>query len=170
LVDRKKFRINKQIQAPRILVINEDGKKLGIMVPEEGRRLAHEAGLDLVELSPHENPPVCKIMDFGKYLYKLSKKEKAQKKSGTQLKEMRLSAKISDHDYNYKMKHIREFLESGDKVKVTIFFKGREIVHADRGRRVLERLIEDTSDVGKPEKNVALRSRVMSVVLSPQKK
>jgi translation initiation factor IF-3 len=140
------------------------------MVPEEAMRFAREAGLDLVEIAPDANPPVCKIIDFGKFLYQISKKEKQHRKKSTpQTKEIRLSVKISDHDYSYKLKHIREFLEEGNKVKVTIIFRGREIVHNEKGIELMERVIKDVSDIGKAEFQPKLLGRVMAMVLSPSR-
>lgn len=167
---RTRFRVNERIKAQQVRVINEEGKQIGIMVPEEAMRFAREAGLDLVEIAPDANPPVCKIIDFGKFLYQISKKEKQHRKKSTpQTKEIRLSVKISDHDYSYKLKHIREFLEEGNKVKVTIIFRGREIVHNEKGIELMERVIKDVSDIGKAEFQPKLLGRVMAMVLSPSR-
>ncbi len=167
---REKFRVNERIKSPQVRVLNEEGRQIGIMIPEEALRLAREAGLDLVEIAPEANPPVCKIIDFGKFLYQLAKKEKQQrKKMASQLKEIRFSVKISEHDYSYKVKHIREFLEDGDKVKVVVLFKGREIVHSEKGFEVMGKVINDVADIGKPVNEPRLIGRTISVVITPSK-
>lgn len=167
---RNRFRVNERIKASQVRVLNEEGKQIGIMIPEEALRLAREAGLDLVEIAPDATPPVCKIIDFGKFLYQLSKKEKLQrKKSSSQLKEIRFSVKISEHDYSYKVKHIRNFLENGNKVKVTVLFKGREIVHSDKGFELVNKVISDVTEVGKVAVEPRLLGRAITMILAPSK-
>jgi len=131
---------------------------------------AHELGLDLVEVSPNSRPPVCRIMDFGKYKYELSKKDKlAKKKQHTfQLKEMRYRPKIDEHDYQFKTRHVREFVESGSKVKVFVFFRGREMAHIEFGRKILDRVVTDLADVAVIDVPSRLEGNNMSMVLSPR--
>ena len=143
---------------------------MGILPTTEALNRAAEAGLDLVEVSPNSRPPVCRIMDFGKYKYELSKKDKiAKKKQHTfQMKEMRFRPKIEEHDYQFKTKHVREFLESGNKVKVFVIYRGREMAHLEFGRRVLDRVIEDMEEIALVDVTPKLEGRNMSMILSPK--
>ena len=126
--------------------------------------------MDLVEVSPNSRPPVCRIMDFGKYKYELSKKDKLAKKKQHvfQLKEMRYRPKIDEHDYQFKTKHVREFLESGSKVKAFVLYRGREMAHTELGRKILDRLIEDMSDIAVVDVQPKLEGRNMNMILSPK--
>lgn len=148
-------------------VVKEYGEQVGIKPINEALQLAYEDGLDLVEISPNANPPVCKIMDFGKYKYELSKKEKSSKKkqATVNLKEIRLRPKIEEHDYDFKMKHARKFLEAGNKVKASVLFRGRELAHKEFGRKILDRLQEDLSDISKVEREPLLEGRNMVMYL-----
>ena len=143
---------------------------MGILPTNEALNRAAEAGLDLVEVSPNSRPPVCRIMDFGKYKYELSKKDKlAKKKQHTfQMKEMRFRPKIEEHDYQFKTKHVREFLESGNKVKVFVIYRGREMAHLEFGRKVLDRVIEDLDEIAMVDVPPKLEGRNMSMILSPK--
>jgi len=136
---------------------------LGIQTFQYGLSLAEERGLDLVEVAPNADPPVCRIMDFGKYKYELSKKEKLNKKKQVTInvKEIRLRPKIDGHDFDFKAKHARKFIESGNKLKATVIFKGREMAHREFGQKVLRRLIEDLSDVAKVEREPLMEGRNM---------
>lgn len=133
----------------------------------EANRMAIEAGFDLVEIVPNSNPPVCKIIDFGKYKYELSKKEKIQKKKQhvISLKEIRLSPKIEEHDYNFKLNHARKFLEQGNKVKLNLLFRGRQIAHREFGDQLIEKIIEELSDIAKVESEPHIEGRNMVAVL-----
>ncbi|GAB6175254.1 translation initiation factor IF-3 [Desulfobaculum senezii] len=131
--------------------------------------MAQELGLDLVEVAPNAKPPVCKIMDFGKYKYEQQKKLQAarKKQSVVQIKEIKVRPKTDEHDFNTKLKHVRRFLEAGDRVKVTVFFRGREIVHKDRGLMMLERMVEAVSDIARVEQQPRSEGRVMSLLVAP---
>jgi len=150
---KPRIRANEQIRVPEIRVIGADGNQLGVLPTQEALRLAREQGLDLVEVSPTARPPVCRIMDFGKYKYEQSKKQKQSKKKQHtfQVKEVKFRPKTEEHDYQFKKKHIERFLAEGDKVKATVFFRGREMAHPEIGRRILERLIGELSDVAVAE-------------------
>ena len=155
---------------PQIRLIGSDGKQIGIVSPQEGITRAREEGLDLVEISPTAKPPVCRIVDFGKYLYTLEKEEKQAKKKQhvIQLKEIKVSSKIKEHDYQTKLRSAIKFLERGDKVKLTMFFRGRELAHIDLGRAILARFVEDISDIADIEKNTGLEGRFIVIHLSPK--
>ncbi len=165
-----KVRINDQIRAPQIRLIGEKGEQIGIVPTKEGIRRADEAGLDLVEVAPLAKPPVCRILDIGKYLYSLEKKEKeARKKQKVILvKEVKMTSKIDEHDYQTKLRNSRAFTERGDKVKLTMMFRGREITHADIGRKLIARFIEDLSDVADVERNGGLEGNAIHVYFAPK--
>ena len=143
---------------------------MGIMATRDALRLAEEKGYDLVEVSPQAKPPVCKIMDYGKYKYELSKKAKDAKKKQRfwQLKEMRFRPKTEDHDYTFKMRHIREFLSQGNKVKVMVGFRGREMSHKEFGQRIMERLQSDLTDVGVVEHKPKMEGRSLTMTIMPK--
>jgi translation initiation factor IF-3 len=154
-----------------VLVVDENGTKLGAMSPREGVRLAREKSLDLVEVAPNARPPVCRIMDYGKYMYEKSKRDKSARKHQKviKVKEVKFKPDTAEHDYQFKMRHAEKFLQSGDKVKATVVFKGREIVHSHLGRQMLERLAKDLSElsvVEQPSKMASNRSMIM--VLAPK--
>lgn len=163
-------RVNRRIRIPQVRVIDDEGAQVGVMPTSEALALAEERGLDLVEVSPKARPPVCKIMDYGKYMYQLSKRAKEAKKHQhvTQVKEVKMRPKIEPHDYSFKMRHAREFLAAGDKVKCTVIFRGRELAHKELGRRVMERLIEDLSAEANVEVPIRSEGRSMIMVLSPK--
>ncbi len=142
---------------------------LGVMQPKLALRKAEEMHLDLVEIAPNAKPPVCKIIDYGKFTYELQKKEKHQRKQQQQqqMKEIRFKWRIGDHDFNFKTRHAREFLEQGNKVKATVMFRGREIVHKEIGLDVLRRFIEELKDYAKIDQSVKSEGRFLSVILSP---
>lgn len=150
-------------------VIGDDGEQVGIMLTVDALKLAMDAGLDLVEVSPNARPPVCKIMDFGRFKYEQQKKAQEARKKTTivQIKEIKVRPKTDDHDFNTKLKHVRRFLENGDRVKVTVFFRGREIVHKDRGMRILERMVEAVRDLAKVDQLPRSEGRTMSLLLAP---
>lgn len=145
---------------------------MGVLDTRDALEIAMGKGLDLVEVAANADPPVCKIMDFGKFKYQEKKKLQEAKKKQTiiQIKEVKFRPKTDDHDYQTKLKHIYRFLEGGDRCKVTVFFRGREIVHKDRGLMVLERVVEDTKDIAKVESRPTSEGRTMTMMLAPVKK
>lgn len=153
---------------PQLRLIGEDGKQLGIVSRNEALKMAREAGLDLVEVSPNTRPPVCKIMDYGKYKYEERKKEKKRKHSIVKLKELKLGLKIDAHDYNVKLKKAREFLSNGNKVRVRLKFRGREVIYADRGKEVLMRFAKDLEEISNIEQSPTREGRFMIFLLSPK--
>lgn len=163
-------RVNEEITAAQVLLVDENGVKVGQIDTEEALRMAEERLLDLVEVAPLANPPVCRIMDYGKYRYQLQKKEKdARKKQKVQtLKEIKMRPKIDEHDFDFKMKAIREFLGKGHRVKVSVFFRGREMAFLNRGEEVLNRVIADCGEAGKCEGTPQMEGRYMRIVLTPQ--
>lgn len=170
--DGDKVRVNEQIRARQVRVIDEEGNQLGIMSPHDARREASERGLDLVEVASKAVPPVCRIMDYGKYRYQQSKRAKESKKHQHTItvKEIKYRPKIDLHDFTYKTNHVRQFLSQGDKVKVTIMFRGRELAHPEFGREILQRVYEATKDLCQDVGDLSttrLEGRNMSMVLTP---
>ncbi|NDV28049.1 translation initiation factor IF-3 [Desulfovibrio sp. JC010] len=165
-------RRNERIRVPRVMVIDDEGNQLGELPTREALEIAQDRGLDLVEVAEKADPPVCKIMDYGKFKYQQQKRKQEAKKKQTivQIKEVKFRPKTDEHDYQTKLKHIRRFLEGGDRCKVTIFFRGREIVHKDRGLAVLERVKEETMDISKMEQAPRSEGRTMNMMLAPIKK
>lgn len=162
------------IREEQIRVIDDAGEQLGIMKPEDALRDAEEQGLDLVEVAPKAEPPVCRIMDYGKYRYQQSKRAKESKKNQhtVTVKEIKYRPKISNHDFDFKTNHVRDFLKAGNKVKLTIMFRGREMAHPEFGRDLLGRVVEDVQDLCQDLPNVhftRLDGRNMSLVLSPSR-
>lgn len=159
------------IRAREVRVIGADGDQLGILSSSEAMALAREAGLDLVEVAATSDPPVCRIMDYGKFKYEQQKKKADAKKrqSVIQIKEIKVRPKTDDHDYETKLRHIRRFLEDGDRCKVTVFFRGREIVHKDRGIAILDRMVQDLADVAKLEQEPKSEGRTVQMLLVPKK-
>jgi len=151
-----------------IRVIDETGQQLGIMPPPQALAIARTKGLDLVEISPTAVPPVCRIMDFGKYQYQEQKRSREAKKHQKviEVKEIKFRPKVDEHDYQFKKKHIERFLAEGDKVKATIFFRGREMAHPEIGRRILERLIEDLAEVAIAESAPRQEGNQMHTILA----
>jgi len=164
--------VNDEIRAPKVRLIDENGQQHGIVLIQEAIRLAENRGFDLIEISPNANPPVCKLLDYGKYRYEQMKKEKLQRKhqQQTQVKEIRLHPNTDDHDFEYKARHARRFLEEGNKVKATVIFKGREITYKDQGEEILQRLLEKVEDVTKVEQKPKMEGRSMIMMLAPEKK
>ena len=162
-------RANNRINALEVQVINSDGKNLGVVATREAIELAKEQGLDLIEISPKANPPVCKIVDMGKYRYELQKKaNKAKKKQRVVvLKEIKLRPGTEIHDYNFKLKNSLRFLEKGDKVKFTVKFKGREMQHTHLGKDLMDRIKNDISQAGKVEAEPRLEGRQMVMIIQP---
>ncbi|MGH9256211.1 MAG: translation initiation factor IF-3 [Vicinamibacterales bacterium] len=160
-------RINERIRVREIRVIDDSGQQLGIMAPPQALVIAKQKGLDLVEISPTAVPPVCRIMDFGKYQYQEQKRSREAKKHQRviEVKEIKFRPKVDEHDYQFKKKHIERFLTDGDKVKATIFFRGREMAHPEIGQRILERLMGELADVAMPETNPRMEGNQMHVIL-----
>jgi translation initiation factor IF-3 len=165
-------RLNDRIRAQRCRLISDDGEQLGIFMVSDALRMADEQGLDLVEIAPNADPPVCKTMDYGKYKYEMEQKAKKARKNQTrvEVKEIKFRPKIDTHDYETKKKHVVRFLEAGAKVKVTIMFRGREMVHAERGLAILERLEADIADLAFVESKPKLEGRNMFMLVAPHKK
>jgi translation initiation factor IF-3 len=155
---------------PEVRVINDKGEQLGVLSTFEAIRLAEEAGLDLVEVSPKAMPPVCRIMDFGKYKYEQKKKaaESRKHQSHVVVKEVKFRPKTEDHDYQFKVRHITRFLQEGNKAKVTVAFRGREITHAELGRAILDKIVKDVEQVGVVEQFPRLEGRHMIMILTPR--
>lgn len=164
-------RRNEMIRAREVRVIAADGEQLGILQRAEAIAMAKEAGLDLVEVSANAEPPVCRVMDYGKFKYEQQKKKQEAKKrqSVVQIKEIKVRPKTDDHDYETKIRHIRRFLEEGDRCKITVFFRGREIVHKDRGAAILDRVVQDLADVAKVEQEARAEGRTLQMLLVPKK-
>ena len=162
-------RANERIRAPEVQVISSDGKNLGILQTKKATEMAREEGLDLIEISPNANPPVCKIIDIGKYKYELQKKaNKAKKKQKIiNLKEIKLRPVTEIHDYSFKIKNANKFLEKGDKVKFTVKFKGREMQHTDLGKDLMNKIIDETKDVAKVESKPKFEGRQMVMIIQP---
>jgi len=171
VVEIKKFiRINERIFASQVRLVGPEGNQLGVVSLQKARELANEHDLDLVEVAPQANPPVCRIIDFSKFKYEQEKKEREAKKHQHQgrLKEIRLKPNIDDHDYQTKLKQAINFLKKKDKVKMSLFFRGRQMEHMDLGRKILDRFIADTQNDGQVEKQPILEGRVMFLIISPK--
>ena len=164
-------RVNETIDNEEIRLIGAEGENEGLVASERALELASVAGLDLVEISPNSNPPVCKIMDFGKYKYEQQKKEaEARKKQKTiDVKEIKFRPNTDIHDYEVKMRSVTKFLDHGDKVKITMRFRGREMAHQELGKDLLERVAEDTADIGKIDSIPKMEGRQMTMMISPLK-
>jgi translation initiation factor IF-3 len=168
----KEQRINERIQVREVRLIDDQGNQRGIVPTAEALAIARQVGLDLVEVSPNANPPVCKLLDFGKYRFEQEKKlrESKKKQKLMKLKEIRMQPKIEEHDLSFKTKHIQEFLGEGFKVKVTIRFRGRELAHTELGRNVLDKVLEALGDSFVVDKSPQMEGRMMSMFLSPKSK
>ncbi|MCH2325938.1 MAG: translation initiation factor IF-3 [Rhodospirillales bacterium] len=163
-------RVNEQIEAEKVRVVNADGEMVGVISKEEGIEIAFEAGLDLVEVSPNADPPVCKVLDYGKYKYEAQKKanEARKKQKVIDVKEIKMRPGIDEHDYQVKMRSVRRFLDEGDKVKMTIRFRGREMAHQELGMKVLDRVREDVDELAKVEQFPKSEGRLMTMVIAPK--
>lgn len=168
----KRLRINELIRISPVRLINENDEQVGVVELEEARRLAREAGLDLVEVSPNTTPPVCRIMDYGKWKYQQKKKEQKARAHATksELKGIRLRPKIDEHDLNIKLTKAREFLLDSNKVQFTMQFRGREMAHQDLGLRTMQEICDKLADVGKVEAPPRIMGRRMTMVLAPDRK
>ena len=150
-------------------LIDHEGEQVGIVSIEEARERAADVGLDLVEVAPEARPPVCKLMDYGKFRYEAQRKarEARKKQHVTQLKEVKMRPGIEDHDYDFKTRHARRFIEEGNKVKLTMMFRGRQMSHPELGLEVLKRVVADLEDIAKVETNPSMEGRSMTMVLAP---
>ena len=168
---KKEGEINQFITAPEVRVVHDERGSLGVMSIKDALALAKEEGSDLVEIVPTAEPPVCKIINYGKYKFDIQKKSKEAKKKQklVQLKEIKMRPQISIHDYNFKMKHIREFLDEGNKVKITIMFRGREMAHTEFGYDLINKIIQDLENEATTEKPAKLEGKNLSAVLNPMK-
>ncbi|MEL6219047.1 MAG: translation initiation factor IF-3 [Pseudomonadota bacterium] len=164
-------RVNRMIRVPQIRLIDHEGENAGVVTPAEAIEMAEEVGLDLVEISPNASPPVCKIMDFGKFKYESQKKaaEAKKKQKVTEIKEVKFRPNIDTHDYDVKMRSVNKFLGEGDKVKVTLRFRGREMAHQELGRDLLQRVAVDIEEIGKVESMPKMEGRQMTMVIAPSK-
>ncbi|MCB1407642.1 MAG: translation initiation factor IF-3 [Rhodobacteraceae bacterium] len=163
-------RSNERIRAPEVRLIGAEGENIGVVTPAKAMQLAQEAGLDLVEISPNAVPPVCKIMDFGKFKYEQQKREaEARKKQKTiEIKEIKFRPGTDTHDYEVKMRSVFKFLEEGDKVKITLRFRGREMAHQQLGAELLRRVADDVAEIGKVENMPKLEGRQMVMMIGPR--
>ena len=167
---KRNIRVNEKIRVAQVRVIGPESEQLGIMPLRRALDTANEGELDLVEVAPQSEPPVCRIMDYSKFKYDQEKKEREAKKhqAKTHLKEVRLKPNIEEHDYQVKLRRAINFLNKKDKVKISLFFRGRQMVHRDLGRKVLDRFVTDAQQAGKVEKGSTLEGRVMSAVIAPK--
>jgi translation initiation factor IF-3 len=170
-ISSKDQRINEEIRVPEVRLIDEDGAQLGVISIDEALRIARTRETDLVEVAPNAEPPVCRLMDYGKFLYERSKREREARRSQkqTEVKEIRLRPKTGEHDIAYKIRDARRFLQRGAKVKVRIRFRGREITHPEVAKELLDRIAEELSDVAEIEKAGEMEGRTMLMILSPSK-
>ncbi len=168
IAKRDTVRVNHKIRVPFVRLIDPDGKQLGVVAIKEALVYAQEEDLDLVEVAPQADPPVCKVMDYGKYKYIMAKKQQEAKKKQTiiQVKEVKMRPKTDKHDFQVKLKRARKFLEKKNKVKVTVMFRGREMAHPDLGRKKLERMIEETEDIAQVEGEPRFEGRTIFVILA----
>ena len=171
LTIKQELLINEQIRSSEVQLISDSGEKLGVMSSKEALDLAVQKNLDLVLVSPNANPPVCKIMNYGKYKFEQAKKEKEAKKKqkSLEVKELRVTPNTEEHDFNFKLKNARKFLESGSKVKITVRFRGRELNYVKLGEDVLNRFTEGLSDIATPEKKPLLEGKNMFIIFSLNK-
>jgi translation initiation factor IF-3 len=170
-IKEQKVRVNDQIRISPIRLISDEGEQIGIVSIDEARSRAEEVGLDLVEVAPDARPPVVKLMDYGKFKYEQARaaREARKKQHTIQVKEVKFRPGIEEHDYEFKTRHARKFLEEGNKVRLTMMFRGRQITHSELGLEVLERVKEDLSDIGKVESEPSFEGRVMFMVMAPLK-
>ncbi len=165
----EKVRVNRQIRISPVRVISPDGEQIGILPIERAMEIAEEQGLDLVEVAPMARPPVCRIMDYGKFKYEEQRqaREARKKQHHVQLKEVKMRPGIEDHDFDFKVRHAKKFLEEGNKVKLTMMFRGRQMAHPEFGRKVLDRVFQELQEVAKVEAHPMLEGRSMVMVLAP---
>jgi translation initiation factor IF-3 len=166
-----RVRVNHRIRAREIRVIDGEGTQLGVMTPGDAMRIAEEQGLDLVEVAPNGSPPVCRIMDYGKYLYQMKRKahEARKHQKSITVKEVKFRPNTDEHDYEFKKNHIIRFLKQGDKVKANVWFRGREIVHKDIGRALIQRLMEELEEIGWVENQPRMEGNNLVAIFAPRK-
>lgn len=166
------MKVNEEIRSPKVRLIDHEGKQVGIVSISEARKIAYDNGMDLVEVVPTSVPPVCKVMDYGKFRYDQTKREKEGKKAQHQIKvkEIKLKPNIGEHDFQNKLKQAREFVSKGNKVKITCTFRGREMTHVNIGETIVKRMIEDMEEVATPESPAKMLGRMLCVVMAPSLK
>ena len=160
------MRVNERIRVPEVRVIDENGENLGVLATEKAIATAKERKLDLVEVAPQASPPVCKIVDFGKYYYQQEKRERKQQHR-SKLKEIKFTIKIGEHDFQTKLNRVREFLEHGDMVRISIFFRGREIIHSSKGHELLRRVEEEVKDIARVEGQPMAKGKILQMMVVP---
>ncbi|MDD4902939.1 MAG: translation initiation factor IF-3 [Candidatus Bipolaricaulis sp.] len=160
------MRVNERIRVPEVRVVDDTGENLGVLPTAQAIALAKEKGLDLVEVAPQASPPVCRLVDFGKFHYQQEKKERKQKHR-SKLKEVKFTIKIGEHDFQTKLNRVREFLSHGDMVRISIFFRGREIVHASRGHDLLKRVEEEVKDIARVEGQPMAKGKILQMMVVP---
>ena len=167
---RSDIRINEGIRVREVRVVSAEGEQLGIMTIQEALEAARSRDFDLVEVAPEASPPVCRIMDFGKYKYTQARRQKEARKKQTTIsvKEVKMGPKTEKHDFEFKLKHVRRFLEEGHKAKVTVRFKGREMAHTELGWKMLNKMVEAVSDFAVTENNPRMEGRMLHIMLSPK--
>ena len=158
--------MNERIRVPEVRVIDENGENLGVLATDKAIAIAKERRLDLVEVAPQASPPVCKIVDFGKYYYQQEKRERKQQHR-SKLKEIKLTIKIGEHDFQTKLNRVREFLSNGDMVRISIFFRGREIIHATKGHALLRRVEEEVKDIARVEGQPMAKGKILQMMVVP---
>lgn len=170
VISKNELMINEEIREKEVRLIDADGTMIGIIAAKEAQKLANSKNLDLVKIAPQAEPPVCKIMDYGKYMFELAKKEKEARKNQKiiSIKEVRVSPSIEDHDFEFKVKNAYKFLKDGDKVKVSVKFRGREMHYTSIGNEILEKFAELVKDVGVVEKKPKLEGKSMIMILNPK--
>lgn len=163
--------MNERIRVREVRLIDENGEQLGVLPTSEALRIARDRGLDLVEVAPMATPPVCRLMDYGRYKYEQTKRERDARKHATkvELKEVRLRPKTDEHDIDFKTRAVQRFLKDGDKVKVTLMFRGREMAHPQIGRQILEQMAEAVREFGQVERMPLMEGRTMTMILAPLK-
>ncbi|MEO2124522.1 MAG: translation initiation factor IF-3 [bacterium] len=168
-ISKERSRVNEQIRISPVRLIQDDNEQIGIVSMDEARERAAERGMDLVEVAPEARPPVVKMMDYGKYRYEAARaaRESRKKQHVIQVKEVKFRPGIEDHDYKFKLRHARRFLEEGNKVKLTMMFRGRQVTHPEIGREVLIRVAGDLEDLGKLETSPSMEGRLMSTIVAP---
>ena len=168
-ISKERIRVNEQIRISPVRLIQDDGEQIGIVSMDEARERAAERGMDLVEVAPEARPPVVKMMDYGKYKYEAARaaRESRKKQHVIQVKEVKFRPGIEDHDYKFKLRHARRFLEEGNKVKLTMMFRGRQVTHPEIGRKVLIQVAGDLEDLGKLETSPSMEGRLMSMIVAP---
>jgi translation initiation factor IF-3 len=167
-----RIRVNDMIRIPEVRLVGADAQQIGVVPTHVAKQMAQEQGLDLVEVAPMARPPVCRIMDFGKYRFEIAKKDKASKAKQhiVKVKEIKFHPRTDDNDYAYRVKHAIEFLEKGWKVKASVLFRGREMAHMDYGRRLLDQMVKDLSEIAVVEQAPSMEGRTLGLLLSPSRK